>query len=229
MLDCFTDRPEVYNFAPICSLEEYAPEVFKAPATPADGTLKTAKFCPALRELYKVGIAVPAWSDVKITIGKKGTDSWEYQFADEQSVIHYHSPLQLGNKKGLEDWIQLKFISSWLFKCKEDVRFLATEEQFAGKAFGCFSAAQGILNYKHQHASNINLFFQRGEEEYSIVIPHLFPLQQIVPLTEKRIEIRNHLVGEEEYKKLVIRNHSFSFSGSYYKKKNLLRGKEYTY
>ena len=78
-----------------------------------------------------------------------------------------------------------------------------------------------ILNFKHQHALNVNVFFKKPEndktERFEMYAGQ--PLIYLTPLTEKRIIIKTHQVSEKEIENLFLR--PIFFTNIYNKVKKL--------
>jgi hypothetical protein len=55
------------------------------------------------------------------------------------------------------------------------------------------------VNYKFQHATEINFFIVNQLQSKKINISPLTPLAILHPLTERKIKIKNHLVSKEEW------------------------------
>ena len=79
----------------------------------------------------------------------------------------------------------------------------------------------GILNYKDQHSANINMFVKK---ERSIMLEHNTPLIYCVPLAEVKLEVKNYLATDQEYKHLNQSEYGFSLIGLYKKKMKLKKG-----
>jgi hypothetical protein len=62
-----------------------------------------------------------------------------------------------------------------------------------------FCSLPAVVNFKDQHATNLNYFFEYQKDESFIKIEPLTPLVMLHPLTEREIEIKNHLVSKHEY------------------------------
>ena len=76
----------------------------------------------------------------------------------------------------------------------------------------------GILNFKDQHSAHINMFVKK---ERSIMLEHNTPLIYCVPLAEVKLEVKNYLATDQEYKHLKQLGYGFSFTGVYKKKLKL--------
>ena len=69
----------------------------------------------------------------------------------------------------------------------------------------------GILSFDIVTAMNVNIMFPMHDDEF--VLPVGLPLGQLVPLSDKRLKINNHLVTEQEYNKHRMNSFGVSFYG----------------
>jgi hypothetical protein len=72
----------------------------------------------------------------------------------------------------------------------------------------------GVANFKYQFSANVNIFIP-NEVPRTFVIPHGRPLVQLVPLTERKIKLKTHLVTDTEFLRLKTKVVRVSFIGAY--------------
>lgn len=219
-LHCYTARSNVYNRAPVKQGSEIARPWFRAlPSNKkSKGSDLNASSCPAIRQELKGGVVLPLWSDLRIRVGPNGEENWwKYQYADGESTLSQHFLGQLGMPEEEEQNLCLKLMSPWAFKCSHDIPFLFTGDQLELLKYGGIEVIQGKIDFKHQAGVNINLLVRKKETEIDIVLPYLLPMLKLIPLTEKKIAVVNHLVTQEVFSKLLEANRRNSFSNSYYK------------
>jgi len=78
----------------------------------------------------------------------------------------------------------------------------------------------GILNFKEQHNAHINMFIKKDRR---VELKHNTPLIQCVPLSGSKLEIKNILVTDQEYKHLKQSGYGFSFTGLYKNRLKLIK------
>lgn len=233
VLDCFSEYGFVTNLAPIQKAVKFFPEWWKSlpKAIPAisghmveDSTIKT---CPGFVELYRNSIIMPLWTDCAIDIAPQGNDGYRWQFADGITSASSHPHEQRGDYLPNDKYQHIKIASPWFLKTKEDIKWLYTQATYNIKNPDQQLVIPGVLNFKYQGQTNINMVFPRLDGK---VIRHVIkrgqPLAQMIPMTEKEVDVRIHLVDSVEYKKLNSTGHRATFFNSYNKMVKILKAKE---
>ena len=217
-LDCFTVLPELPDLFPIVHSKEFIPQWWKKLSTTVKyqgvdrGTMKT---CPGVVDYFKSGFIIPAWRDFAIEINS-GIPS---VFPDGSADIH--NPIQWD--KGFEGYGHTKLVSPWRIKEKTGVNFLFTNT-FWQKHLHHYVIPNGIVNYKYQSTTNVNMLIPKNSYPNKFVINAGDPLVQCIPLSDKNIKIKMHVVTPEEY--VSKDSYHFAFSGNYYKIKKIMEAKE---
>jgi hypothetical protein len=225
-LHCYTCRADVYNYAPIQETPKISRDWFKRSPTSSDHV--SAKQCPSLRDTLKLGITLPLWSDLRLQISSLSDKEgwWKYQYSDKQSSMNSHFFDQMGQPEIDKSYFCLKLESPWLFTCEEDIDFLYSGDQIELLNYGFIQIMKGKINFKHQHATNINTIVAKKESEQEFVLPFLFPLLNLIPLTERNVTVVNHLISDEHWVNLRASSVPSSFSHFYYKHKKLRQSKK---
>jgi hypothetical protein len=60
----------------------------------------------------------------------------------------------------------------------------------------------GVIDFKYQHDVAINFLMMQPSEPLAVTIEPLEPLVMLHPMTEKRVIVKNHLISENEYKRV---------------------------
>ena len=194
VLYCLTDRPNVLASAPVKLAGRCLPDWWKAlsisTTTPNRlGAAGTMKNCSGFTGLYEHGLMLPLWSDLALEIGEENNDYYKYQYADKQSVIQHHGAEQHGNQFSARQYQHLKLQSPWRFVCDERVSFLFCEPTWALLKYTTLSVLPGILEFKYQDKTNINMFIRRTKEVQQLTLPYLLPLAHVIPLSERPLKI----------------------------------------
>lgn len=225
-LHCYTYRPDVFNYAPIqMSIE--TPRKFLKKLAGAEKTT-SAKHCPSIRGIFNLGITMPLWSDLELQIPSLGDESaqWQYQYSDLQSSVDSHFFAQLNAPEQDKKFLCLKLESPWMFQCADEVDFLVMGEQLELLKYGLVQTMNGVLNFKHQHGTNINIIVSKKESKERFVLPFFTPILRLIPLTERKVTVVNHLITKEHFSNLKSSATKFSFSASYYQRKKIMAGKK---
>lgn len=217
IIDAFTAHGAAHEYFPPEKSIKYAPSWWKSlpnkvihahaenPTFP-NGTLKR---CTGVIDLYDSGFTIPLWSDLAIKTKPDGF--WRYQFADQASVITTHPQEQLGYN--FPDEIHLKITSPWVFIEKTGVKFVWMENTWNTLALdGKLKVLPGVINYRSNHVTNINLFLPTVDQDF--IVPSGTALMNIVPMSELDVEIKTHLVTQDEFRMHESKIQRISFLNS---------------
>ena len=225
-LNCYTNRADVFNFAPIKKAGFYIPQWWKdLPAQHFDNghLFGTMKGCPGFTDLYSKGFIMPLWSDVQITVGAKNTGHYHYQFSDKISVISTHPQVQRGSAFLEQDYQHLKLESPWLFSCDENVSFLQIGAIWDDHTPETMSVLHGVQNFKYQYSTHINTIWRRKETPEISMLNFGQPITHFIPLTERKVVFKLHLVSDTTIKNLRSISTRVSFVGKYKNTKKMLK------
>lgn len=216
ILHAITDRPDVYEFSKINYANKFYPKWisdmdgyvereltdFKKPVYNNHniGSYATIKKCVGINNLYSNGIIIPMWTDFFIDINEKNTNNLFYQFSDKKTKLTVHSNNQFDNQLP-NNIFHIKIHSPWQFYCEEDIKFLWTEPTWSLNldTFDNFKILPAIVDFNYQINTAVNLFFSRKNTVYRSKINFNDPLVHLIPLTERKIVIKYHLLSAEKY------------------------------
>lgn len=218
VIDCFTTHTGAYNLNPIDLAVKYFPDWWKpmpnstSVADPVTIELSTIKKCPGILDLYKSSIILPLWSDMAVEPKEDNTYWWK--FADGKTRLDTHPIQQLGN--AFKKYQHIKILSPWFIKEKSETKFLMTPCTWSLLDITSnINILTGVVEFKHQNATNINFFIDLNRKE-PLFLEAGTPLYHLVPLTDKSVEVKNHLITKQEFDKLF--NYTIcgvKFSGNY--------------
>ena len=198
ILDCFTYSDSVFNLYPIGKASNFFPEWFKKmPKEYPEKfyTQSTLKKCPGFIDNFKNGFIIPLWSDLSIIINENKT--YEWQFADYKTKIDYHDPRQWNSFANNNDFFQMKIEGMWRIKTKNDIKFMWSNPFWNHPLNKGFEICPGVVDFKYQHGTNINLFLDYKPKK--IFINHNTPMVHLFPLSEKEIVLKKHLISFDEF------------------------------
>ena len=230
-IDCFTANASAHEYAPIQLANHFIPEWWKQlpksfnleyekPHPPL--VVSTMRRCAGFVNIYSRGLMLPLWSDLSIKATLEGVVGWRY--ADRESNCDSHYPQEVGPMLEEANVTHIKIVSPWTFYCKENVQWYFTQPIWNHKVTNDFYVPSGIINYKYQGTTHINIFIRR--QDHFFTIEHGTPMAHIVPLSDRPIKIKNHLLSKEEYQKKNSLHRPVFFENSYYKKMRLTQDKE---
>lgn len=210
--------PESYNFAyelaPIDYSHKFYPNWWKTLPTKEFDWEKmdcdpNMKKCNGFLEYYQNGFMIPMWSDVAIKT--KGGGAYEYRFSDQISQITHHGAIQRNNI--YDDYINLKINSPWVLKSSKGVKFHYSHPFWNNEKLDYFGLP-GTLDFYYQYTTHINMLCLNKKAQ--IMIPFGRPMAHILPLTERKVVLKKHLVTDIEMKKIrTFRYNHITFIGKY--------------
>ena len=197
ILDCYTYNPYAYNFAKINHGHHYIPEWWKS-TPPIVEKHPTIKNCPAFIEYYKKGIVIPMWCELEVQIQPKGDVLFTWKSSQKDFYIDEHRQDQFeGFAK--KDGHNLKIISPWLIKCKENINFTFTQPIWNQRdTMFNFMLTPGVISFKYQMDCNLNYFFQQKDTQQVINIKTLTPMVIMHPISERKVKLRHHLLTSKD-------------------------------
>lgn len=220
VVDAFVSNKyaQAYDYAPIDHAEKFYPDWWKnLPKTELDFKSlgrqnESMRFCAGFIDHFQRGLIIPMWSDLMIRT--EPPDTYRYQFSDATSLCECHPTIQRRGYR--EDLINIKIISPWLLRSEKSVHWTFLPPMWHHATDPGYSTAIGTVNFYYQNSTHINLLMGNDKE---ILIPFGQPILHLMPLTERDIKIKRHLVTEEEWLRENRRMMPVSFFGSYFKLK----------
>ena len=95
----------------------------------------------------------------------------------------------------------VKISNPWLIKEKTGVKFIWNQCTYHNtERHANYHALSGILDFKAQHNTHVNVFVKKGT---TLNVSAGDPLIQIIPLTERDVELKHHVVDAGEYEKIA--------------------------
>jgi len=228
VLNCYTHRADVYNYFPIQKAVKFVPDWFKKLPAPRflginkageEEVYTNLKECVGFINYFSKGFVLPLWSDFAVNLGQKGSLDYRWKFSDLQSHAETHGSISTGGAFLEEDYQHLKLASPWVFRCNENVEFLALEPEWYFEKLDGVHILNGFMEFKINPNTNINLYLKRAPEEKRIFIESGTPLYHFVPLTERKIILKTHLVSQEEFNNIHDSAGRISFLHGFRKKK----------
>lgn len=226
VLDCFTSNIGAYEYYPIDKLKDNVPNWFRELPNKyyqendvsMSMPTSTIKSCPGVLEMFKSLATIRLHSDIIINTRPDGF--WEYASPNQGDLdIDSHNTQQYG--VAFDDYIHLKFNMPWLIKEKLGVRFYFTQDYWNNIQYmQNMHVSSGVVNFKHQNSTNINMFLNR--ERNTINIEAGQPLVSLIPMSECELVIKNHLVSETEWEQIhKAQVYPSKFIGKYNHRKSL--------
>lgn len=197
-LDCFTNAYHAYKFTPIVKASKAIPQWWRntAPGTTDFDFVtfqhptrnRNVRTCYGFIELYKRGCIVESWSDFVL----KNVDGKCTAFYSTGPQVSTQTLKERGGS--FRDYTHLKLVSPWRFKEKTGVQFHCSAAWWSleGKNF---IMPPGILAFDFNNAAHVNILVPKNAEAQQIRLGQ--PLMHLIPLSEGRLEIKNHYIDRE--------------------------------
>jgi len=207
VLDCFTWSRSAYELLPIDYGYNHFPDWWKqlprqVRADPFDiAPLNTTKTCPGIVHFHTKCIVLPMWCDLNIHISE---NNYEWNYSDSNYKLDTH-PLHVQTEGWLDNsFFNIKFIAPWAIKCKTFDKFLQTYPiySYGPEKLKRLIMAPGVVDFKSQHAVNVNTLGQYKKEHQYISYEAGEPLAFFFPLSDKKIKLKHHLVSKEDFNQL---------------------------
>lgn len=229
ILNCYTCRADVFENARPNKASNFFPEWWKkTPKTFKNPNqimpLPTIKGCYGFTEQFQHGFMLPMWSDFALELRADGGIRWE--FSDRKSEAAPHMAEQRGSFLPPEQFLHMKLVSPWAFTCAEDVHWQFIQPIWNFDNPDKLLIPSGMIEFKYQHGVNVNMFFADRQKFGTRVIPFGQPLYHIIPMSEREVELRHHLVTVEEWMRLNDSHAGLSFSKSYINHKKATKAME---
>jgi hypothetical protein len=211
VLDCFTYLPSVYELAKPDFSYKFFPEWFlKLPKEITKEGRKgdTLKSCRAFKDIYsKNTITIPSSFEVKIKVFPDRHFEWALLGAvDETAPGVVHPPEQTTGMYDENLYQHFKFPTAWTLKTNKFVNFVWLDMVWNRREVLDYCVLPGIVDYKYQPDTMVNIIFKYRPEEYTITIPYADPVAMLAPMEDCSIKIKHHL---ETYKYVNSVNSSF--------------------
>lgn len=213
VVDCLINEPAIAKLYPIKKSIHYVPNwwsdlktvVSQPTEYGVDRPLPTMKTCTGFVYLFRNSWTIPLWTDIVLVTEKTGA----YRYLCPRpmpNVISEHPKLQYAN--AFDRCIHIKFNSPWRLMDKTGVQFVMMSADWTLiDKLPDTRVLPGFLNFKHVSSTNINCFFPRKDAEYKLEAGT--PMTYLIPLTDKKVELKIQVVTEIEYEKSIKRSSTY--------------------
>lgn len=210
VLNCYTSQELLLQIAPIEHAHCFYPNWWKNLEKSYEldfHPFPTMKTCSGFIDFYKRAIALPLWSELKLKAHPDGTIQW--QFSDMSSQVLMHDSSQRGEWSSLSS--HLKLISPWIFTCEEEIPFVWVNPAYEYMELKAFQVLPGVLDFHHQHGTNIQLLVNRSVP-FEEILPISRPIAFLFPMSMRPVEIRRTLITQEEWNRISQMHQSVVFT-----------------
>lgn len=205
-LDAFTCMPTVYQLTPLVKASQSMPSWFKTlpppglgSATEDPGKRTNMRRCYGFTELFRKSFVLEHWTDVHIEADK---NTWVAR-SKAGDPPGFHNTSQ--HNHSFSKYHLLKLESPWFLVEKTGLPFMFIDAVWHHEDYE-FQVLPGMEEYCVQHSTNTFIKIPKKPKKYNMMIPIGLPLAHIVPMTDKLVDLKCHLVDEAEIKKYQL-NH----------------------
>lgn len=221
----FTSNPKVFETAKPDKAVKFMPDWFKNFESQKIGRIPhpTLKGCRGLIDLYSNGIMLQSWCEIFFNIGKIGSETHSWQFADYESEASVHPKNHFPKQIELNNFAHVKLHFPWKLVCDEPLQWSWQGPIWNDFDNFIYKVIPAVTEYKYQHGLNVNLIFQRQLQDYEYLMKHNIPLAHLIPISDrKRIKIKYECVSAENFQK--FENPRISFVNGYLNYIKIVKG-----
>ena len=223
VVDAFTDNENIAKY-PISPTTKNLPEWYKKlkpnHRINDDGhelLVSTFKRCDGMIDLISNTFTFPMWADLNIIVDDKGFFSWKYPASPYNMGMEQHPSYQI--QGAFDPLVHAKIMSPWFLREKTGVQFYQTQAFYSFNEFGGnVLIPPGVVNFKHQVGTNINTFLHR-QRQYFFNAGQ--PMMYLIPMTENEVEIKTHVISQQEWIKIGKSSAPNKFMDAYKNRKKL--------
>jgi len=195
-IEIWSDIPGLADVIPVQKSSHFMPEWFlKTPRWSKEekgmrtDQGRTIKQCPAVSEFMSMGITIPLWCDLKVTIQDGGASEWHSP--REIFKFSYHDQDQLADY--LPNYAKPAFVlkTHCPWKIKTPPGILLLQLPMLWHFNPIFTVAAGIIWSEFQHEINQQVMFHNPGE---FMLQQGTPLAQYIPI---RRETFNYDIGDQ--------------------------------
>jgi hypothetical protein len=238
VLDCYTFDKQTYDLFPINNSINSMPNWWKDLNPRFNGDryndVPTMKSCSAVNGFLTRGVTIPMWTDASLGVAKvKSMYGEQYsivsEFANQTTSCSIHEKKQLSESFLPEsDFLNFKINAPWVFKTDEEIDWMWSQPTYHYSHPDIFTVLPGIIEFKYNHNVFLNISIRKalGAEPVLLNLEGGDPMVNLVPLSDRQIEVKNHLVTKAEWDKIYTETNPLFFKGNYKKIIKLRKEKE---
>lgn len=207
VVDVFTPFQSVADEYPIELTRKFTPKWFKGAKSVyiEDGYKPhpTLKGCSGMLDLWQKGFIIPLWTDcvVKVNEQKEGdkAGSFAWQTADTRTTPIAHHSNQWDMFADPKKYGHFKFGNCWAMKTKENIKWHWSAPYWHQGLDVDYTTPPALINaYDTSMTLNVQLMLKIDKPKV-IEFTAGDPMVQMVPLSDRNIKLKTHVVGYEEF------------------------------
>jgi hypothetical protein len=222
-VEAYSPSGELIDLIPIVLAKDCLPSWYFNLAKNQE-EIPTIRHCNGFKDLYNEGFIIRSWSDIDIQIKPNGKFMYDVASRNElPNPIEQHN-IALQATGAWPDYINLKLVSPWWVRCNKVVKWAVIQPVWAQHDPAEYTLVPGILEFRYQHMTNLNLIFKVKPEPYTVHIKAGQPLAHVIPLFEDDWSLEVKFLEAGDWQRYFARwTHSF---GMVYQKTRAIFGKK---
>lgn len=153
----------------------------------------TLKGCTGVLNLFTTGFIIPAWCDFNVQVDAGG--SYQWNGAHRTLDVSDHPPQQLW-EGFYPKHSHIKLHNPWVFREKTGVNFTWQGCIWHNYAHDNMVILPAVLDFKYQATTHVNMMIKHDSQ---LSMKAGDPLVQLIPVSDKKVEIKTHRVSYEEW------------------------------
>ena len=219
IVDIYTDRTEMFEAYQPMLARKFIPDWWKSlpqyreEDAPGYQQMPQATFkgCPAINDILKTGIIFPSWCELHAKVDMGGNKN--IHIDPDHIQVSQHDERDFTQHK--PEMAHLKVTSPWAIVEKTGVKFMWMKPEWHQQKPLEYWTVPGIIDFKYQHSSLRNMFIPYNTK---LQIDVGTPWLQLIPLSEKPVEVKCHLISTAKLDQIMSANTFVSVAGGYLKK-----------
>lgn len=154
---------------------------------------RTVRGCMGITEQLRTGFELDLWSE--LIIHSHEQDLWQYKFADNQSRLDFHDPIQIPNF--MPTMLKCKLYSPWLLLTDKPLRYLIMDSFWQFPDTRPWIRPPGIVEFDGVASTNQFILIENTPSE--LRLNQGTTLSQIIPITDMNYELRVDTISNAEF------------------------------
>ena len=213
VIDAFTPSERIAKDYPISLSNKHTPDWWRSlapdmPTMPQWPKIKisTMKRCQGFIDMYANSYTLPLWTDINVELDYTGREPKDgYTCADTITKLVGHDSKQWEGFLDPNKFHHYKIMAPWYMRGKDNVSWSYTQSTWShGHLLNDVTILPAQLNFKYASAINVNAMFHIGPtRRNSIFLEAGLPLVNLVPISDRKVDLRIHPVTQDEFNKYM--------------------------
>jgi hypothetical protein len=208
-LEAYAPVGDLLDYFPIVKSNKILPNWFKnLPKSINDNNVRN---CTGIKDLYNEGFMIPSWGEYFISV----QPNRQVQVESPVQLQYGHSSrhdLEVEAPGAWPNYVNIKLHNPWWFWCNEPVKWVLIQPVWNQEEPGEWTVIPGVTEFRYNNQANINTIFRVMETEYTTKINTGEELVQMIPITERPVELELKVLTDTIYnEKFANWSHSFKF------------------